>query len=41
MFVDGLLIPPFETAPVAAAATRTQRDFRHLLLPITAFRPPS
>ena len=31
---------PFAMAPVAAAATRTQRDFRHSLLPIAAFRPP-
>jgi len=42
--IDGTVCPPefdpFDTAPVAAAATRTQRDFRHSLLPIAAFRPP-
>jgi hypothetical protein len=42
--IDGTVCPPefdpFDTAPVAAAATGTQRDFRHSLLPIAAFRPP-
>jgi pimeloyl-ACP methyl ester carboxylesterase len=41
--IDGALCPPefdpFATGPAAAAATHTQRDFRHSLLPIASFRP--
>jgi pimeloyl-ACP methyl ester carboxylesterase len=42
--IDGTLCPPefdpFDIAPVASAATRTQRDLRHALLPVAAFTPP-
>ena len=41
--IDGTLCPPSSTPSTpgraAAAATHTQRDLRHSLLPIVAFRP--